>query len=48
VLPGAAAPWLAPFPGLAIFLAVLACHLVGGGFRDAIDPRTVQHAGFWA
>jgi ABC-type dipeptide/oligopeptide/nickel transport system permease subunit len=48
VLPGAAAPRLAPFPGLAIFPAVLARHLVGGGFRDAFDPSAVQRAGFWA
>ena len=33
------APWLAVFPGLAIFLAVLAFNLVGDGLRDALDPR---------
>ena len=33
------APWLAIFPGLAIFLAVLAFNLVGDGLRDALDPR---------
>ncbi len=34
------APWLAVFPGIAIFLAVLAFNLVGDGLRDALDPRT--------
>jgi len=33
------APWLAIFPGLAIFLAVLAFNLIGDGLRDALDPR---------
>ena len=33
------APWLAVFPGLAIFVAVLAFNLVGDGLRDALDPR---------
>jgi peptide/nickel transport system permease protein len=33
------APWLAAFPGLAIFLVVLAFNLVGDGLRDALDPR---------
>ncbi len=33
------APWLAIFPGLAIFLAVLSFNLVGDGLRDALDPR---------
>ena len=33
------APWLAVFPGLAIFLAVLAFNVVGDGLRDALDPR---------
>jgi peptide/nickel transport system permease protein len=33
------APWLAIFPGLAIFLVVLAFNLVGDGLRDALDPR---------
>lgn len=31
--------WLAVFPGLAIFLAVVAYNLVGDGLRDALDPR---------
>jgi peptide/nickel transport system permease protein len=33
------APWLAVFPGAAIFLAVLAFNLVGDGLRDALDPK---------
>ena len=33
------APWLAVFPGLAIFVAVLSFNLVGDGLRDALDPR---------
>ena len=33
------APWLAIFPGAAIFIAVLAFNLVGDGLRDALDPR---------
>ena len=31
--------WLAVFPGVAIFLAVVAYYLVGEGLRDALDPR---------
>ena len=33
------APWLAVFPGLAVFLAVTAFNLLGDGLRDALDPR---------
>ncbi len=33
------APWLAIFPGMAIFLVVLSFNLVGDGLRDALDPR---------
>jgi peptide/nickel transport system permease protein len=33
------APWLAVFPGFAIFLVVLSFNLVGDGLRDALDPR---------
>jgi peptide/nickel transport system permease protein len=32
-------PWLAVFPGLAIFACVLSINLVGDGLRDALDPR---------
>jgi peptide/nickel transport system permease protein len=35
------APWLAVFPGLAIFLCVLSFNLVGDGLRDALDPRVL-------
>ena len=31
--------WLTLFPGLAIFLTVMAYNLAGEGLRDAIDPR---------
>ncbi|GAA4003874.1 ABC transporter permease [Deinococcus rubellus] len=34
------APWMALFPGLAIFLAVLAFNLIGDGLREALDPRS--------
>ena len=33
------APWLMVFPGLAIFVTVLAFNLLGDGLRDALDPR---------
>ena len=33
------APWMAIWPGLSIFLAVLAFNLLGDGLRDALDPR---------
>ena len=33
------APWLASFPGLAIFLIVLGFNLLGDGLRDKLDPR---------
>ena len=33
------APWLAIFPGAAIFLTVLGCNLLGDGLRDRFDPR---------
>jgi ABC-type dipeptide/oligopeptide/nickel transport system permease subunit len=32
-------PHMTTFPGLAIFLAVLAFNLMGDGLRDALDPR---------
>ncbi len=34
------APHLMLFPGLAIFLTVMAFNLLGDGLRDALDPRT--------
>ena len=33
------APWMALWPGFAIFLVVLSLNLVGDGLRDALDPR---------
>jgi peptide/nickel transport system permease protein len=33
------APWMAIWPGLAIFVVVLSFNLVGDGLRDALDPR---------
>src|SRR5215813_13505009 len=33
------APWMALWPGLAIFLTVLSFNLLGDGLRDAFDPR---------
>jgi peptide/nickel transport system permease protein len=32
-------PWLALFPGIAIFVTVLGFNLFGDGLRDALDPR---------
>lgn len=32
-------PWTVLFPGLAIFLLVLAVNLVGDGLRDVLDPK---------
>ena len=36
------APWLAIWPGLAIFVTVLAFNLLGDGLRDAFDPRETR------
>ncbi len=33
------APWVAIFPGLAIFLSVLGFNLLGDGLRDSLDPH---------
>lgn len=33
------APWMAIYPGLSIFVTVLAFNLFGDGLRDAFDPR---------
>jgi peptide/nickel transport system permease protein len=33
------APWMALWPGAAIFLLVLSLNLFGDGLRDALDPR---------
>jgi len=34
------APWIAVWPGLAIFLTVLSFNLLGDGLRDALDPHS--------
>ncbi|MFM6354663.1 MAG: ABC transporter permease, partial [Planktothrix sp.] len=34
------APYLALFPGLAIFLTVLSINAIGDGLRDALDPQS--------
>ena len=34
-----AAPYMALFPGLAIFLTVLSINYIGDGLRDALDPK---------
>jgi len=33
-------PWLAVYPGVVIFLAVLAVNFLGDALRDALDPRS--------
>ncbi len=33
------APWMALWPGLAIFVTVLSLNLVGDGLREVLDPR---------
>ena len=33
------APWMAVWPGLAIFVTVLSFNLFGDGLRDALDPK---------
>jgi peptide/nickel transport system permease protein len=35
----AQAPWMAIWPGVAIFAAVLSFNLLGDGLRDALDPK---------
>lgn len=34
------APWLAIYPGLAVFITILALNMFGDGLRDAMDPKT--------
>jgi len=36
------APWLAVFPGLMIFIAVITINFIGDGLRDALDPYVVH------
>ncbi len=33
------APWMAIWPGIAIFITVLSLNLLGDGLREALDPR---------
>lgn len=33
------APWIAIYPGLLIFIVVMAVNYIGDGLRDALDPR---------
>ena len=32
-------PWLATFPGIAIFVTTLGINLLGDGLRDLLDPH---------
>jgi peptide/nickel transport system permease protein len=34
------APWLAVFPGLMIFVTIMAINFVGDGLRDTLDPSS--------
>ena len=34
--------WLTVFPGLAIFLTVLAWNFIGDGLREAMDPKQIR------
>jgi peptide/nickel transport system permease protein len=34
--------WIALYPGLAIFLTVLAYNLIGESLRDALDPKLAR------
>jgi peptide/nickel transport system permease protein len=38
------APQLALYPGLLIFVTVIACNFLGDGLQDALDPRAVRRA----
>jgi len=35
-------PWFAVFPGVFIFITVMAFNLLGDGLRDALDPRSTR------
>src|SRR5690606_14313695 len=37
--------WMSVFPGLAVFLTVLACNLLGDILRDVLDVRSAATAG---
>ncbi|TME27206.1 MAG: ABC transporter permease [Chloroflexi bacterium] len=36
------APWVSIFPGLAMLVTVIGFNLLGGGLRDALDPRIAR------
>lgn len=36
------APWLAIYPGIAIFVATLSFNLLGDGLRDVFDPKALK------
>jgi peptide/nickel transport system permease protein len=36
------APWLAIFPGMMIFITVMAINFIGDGLRDAFDPYVIH------
>lgn len=38
------APWIIFFPGVALFITVLAVNLIGDGLRDALDPKLRRRA----
>ena len=35
--------WVVVSPGLAIFIAIFSCNLLGNALRDVLDPRSLQH-----
>ena len=37
-------PYMSIFPGIAIFLTVLALNIIGDAARDALDPFTPKRA----
>lgn len=41
------APWIAFFPGMAIFITILALNVLGSGLRDVLDPKCGDAAGKW-
>ncbi len=36
------APWLAIYPGLAIFITVIAFNLLGDGLQQALNPKSAN------
>lgn len=36
------APWMAIYPGVMIFIAVMCINYIGDGFRDALDPYVIH------